>query len=544
MTIAFTPWPADLAARYREKGYWLDVPMTHILEQQVAARPNAPAIICGERTFSYADIDASSTRLAAALYRQGLRTYDTALVQLPNVAEFFVTYLALLKLGVAPVNALFSHQRLELLAYAKQIQPKLLIGSLNHGLFANEQFLQELREVAPALGTVVVDAGAHTMPSGALSLADCLAEPADGFVAQPTAADQVAFFQLSGGSTGTPKLIPRTHNDYYYSVRRSVEICGLNPATRFLCALPAGHNYTMSSPGVLGVFVAGGCVVMARDPEPLSCFALIERHQVNWVPLVPPAVALWLKEAPAHRQRLASLKVIQVGGANFAEALARRIPPELGCQLQQVFGMAEGLVNYTRLDDDAERIFTTQGCPMSPDDEVRVMDAQGNQVPQGQPGMLATRGPYTFKGYYLSPEHNTQVFDAEGFYYSGDLVEQDAQGYLRVVGRVKDQINRGGEKIAAAEVENLLLQHPGITHAAVVAIPDELMGEKSCACVVVSDTSLKPAALRKYLRAQGVAEFKLPDRFQFLEQIPLTAVGKIDKQRLRTALQATHSEQV
>jgi 2,3-dihydroxybenzoate-AMP ligase len=300
----------------------------------------------------------------------------------------------------------------------------------------------------------------------------------------------------------------------------------------------------MSSPGVLGVFVAGGCVVMARDPEPLSCFALIERHQVNWVPLVPPAVALWLQAAPAHREQLASLRVIQVGGANFAEALARRIPTELGCQLQQVFGMAEGLVNYTRLDDEAERIFTTQGCPMSPDDEVRVMSAEGQPVPQGQPGMLATRGPYTFRGYYQSPEHNAEVFDAEGFYYSGDLVEQDAQGYLRVVGRVKDQINRGGEKIAAAEVENLLLQHPGITHAAVVAMPDALMGEKSCACVVTSDAGLKPAALRKYLRAQGVAEFKLPDRFQFLEQIPLTAVGKIDKQRLRNALQAAPSEQV
>jgi 2,3-dihydroxybenzoate-AMP ligase len=542
MTIPFTPWPADLAAAYRAKGYWLDVPMTHILVQQVHARPDAPAIICGDRTLSYAELDRCSSNLAAALYQQGLRTHDTALVQLPNVAEFFITYFALLKLGVAPVNALFSHQRLELLAYAGQIQPKLLIGSLSHGLFANGDFLHALREVTPSMGTVVLHSEASATLPGCLNLAQCMAQPAKGFEAQPSTADQVAFFQLSGGSTGTPKLIPRTHNDYYYSVRRSAEICALGPATRFLCALPAGHNYTMSSPGVLGVFVAGGCVVMAATPEPLSCFALIERHRVNWVPLVPPAVALWLQAAPAHRHQLASLRVIQVGGANFAEALARRIPAELGCQLQQVFGMAEGLVNYTRLDDEPERIFTTQGCPMSPDDEIRVMSASGEPVPQGQPGMLATRGPYTFRGYYQSPEHNAEVFDGEGFYYSGDLVEQDAQGYLRVVGRVKDQINRGGEKIAAAEVENLLLQHPGITHAAVVAMPDALMGEKSCACVVASDQSLKPAALRKYLRAQGVAEFKLPDRFQFLDQIPLTAVGKIDKQRLRNAVQASSSE--
>lgn len=533
MSIAFTAWPDDLAAHYRAQGYWLDRPMTDILADQVQARPEAPAIICGERSLSYAELDRQSSHLAAHLHSAGLRRHDTALVQLPNVAEFYVSFFALLKLGVVPVNALFSHQRQEMLAYARQIQPRLLIASRRHGLFANENFLAELRDVAPTLATVVLDgeAGANV-----LSLQDCLQPRPVPFGATPTAGGEVAFFQLSGGSTGTPKLIPRTHNDYYYSLRRSVELCGLTPATRFLCALPAPHNYTMSSPGALGVFIAGGCVVMAADPEPLNCFALIERHAIDWVPLVPPAVALWLRAAPEHRQRLASLKVLQVGGANFSEALARRVPEELGCRLQQVFGMAEGLVNYTRLDDDSDRVFTTQGCPMSADDEIRVLDEEGRAVPLGEPGMLATRGPYTFRGYYLAPEQNAQVFDAEGFYYSGDVVQQDADGYLKVVGRVKDVINRGGEKIAAEEVENLLLHHPAVTHVALVAIPDELMGEKSCACVVASDAALKPSDLRKYLRAQGVADYKLPDRFQFMAELPLTAVGKINKKQLRDTL--------
>jgi len=533
MSIAFTAWPDDLAAHYRAQGYWLDRPMTDILADQVQARPEAPAIICGERSLSYAELDRQSSHLAAHLHSAGLRRHDTALVQLPNVAEFYVSFFALLKLGVVPVNALFSHQRQEMLAYARQIQPRLLIASRRHGLFANENFLAELRDVAPTLATVVLDgeAGANV-----LSLQDCLQPRPVPFGATPTAGGEVAFFQLSGGSTGTPKLIPRTHNDYYYSLRRSVELCGLTPATRFLCALPAPHNYTMSSPGALGVFIAGGCVVMAADPEPLNCFALIERHAIDWVPLVPPAVALWLRAAPEHRQRLASLKVLQVGGANFSEALARRVPEELGCRLQQVFGMAEGLVNYTRLDDDSDRVFTTQGCSMSADDEIRVLDEEGRAVPLGEPGMLATRGPYTFRGYYLAPEQNAQVFDAEGFYYSGDVVQQDADGYLKVVGRVKDVINRGGEKIAAEEVENLLLHHPAVTHVALVAIPDELMGEKSCACVVASDAALKPSDLRKYLRAQGVADYKLPDRFQFMAELPLTAVGKINKKQLRDTL--------
>ncbi|MDR6236203.1 (2,3-dihydroxybenzoyl)adenylate synthase [Pseudomonas oryzihabitans] len=539
MSVEFTPWPEDLAARYRALGYWLDLPMTEILARSRAALPEAPAILCGERQLSYAELDERSSRLAAHLQAAGLRRHDTALVQLPNVAEFYVVFFALLKAGIAPVNALFSHQKLELLAYAQQIQPRLLIASTEHNLFRDDAFLEELRKVSPGLSEVLLDGSAD-----ARSLQQRLDTPREGYQLTPTAGGEVAFFQLSGGSTGTPKLIPRTHNDYYYSLRRSVEICQLSPATRFLCALPAGHNYTLSSPGALGVFIAGGCVVMARDPEPLRCFALIERHQVDWVALVPPAVALWLQAAaaPEQRARLASLRMVQVGGASFAEAQARRVPSELGCQLQQVFGMAEGLVNYTRLNDDPERIFTTQGCPMSPDDEVRITDEDGHPVLDGMPGLLSTRGPYTFRGYYRSPEHNAQVFDAEGFYFSGDVVQRDAAGYLKVVGRVKDQINRGGEKIAAAEIEGLLLRHPGITHAALVAIADELMGEKSCACLVVSDPVLKPVALRRYLREQGVADYKLPDRFQFLDQLPLTAVGKIDKRRLREQLQTPSTE--
>lgn len=533
MTIAFSPWPAELAARYRAEGYWLDQPLSELVERQALSRPDALALICAERQFSYGQFQAQAACLAQHLLQRGLRGGDTALVQLPNVAEFYLVLFALLQIGVVPVNALFSHQRLELSAYAQQIRPRLLIAARSHRLFADDEFIQQLQAQQPALQQVLLLGAVEST----CSLEACLQQaPAQSWSGRPSAADSVALFQLSGGTTGTPKLIPRTHNDYAYSVRQSAAVCALNTATRFLCALPAGHNYSLSSPGALGVFAAGGCVVLAPDPEPLRCFALIERHQVNMAALVPSAVILWLQAATGRRQQLASLRVLQVGGASFAESLARRVPVELGCRLQQVFGMAEGLVNYTRLEDDDERVFTTQGRPMSPADEVRVLDGEGRQVPPGCTGRLATRGPYTFRGYYQSPEHNAQAFDAEGFYYSGDLVQQDALGYLRVVGRVKDQINRGGEKIAAEELEHLLLKHPAISQAALVAMPDGLLGEKSCAFVVASEP-LRAVLLRKFLRAEGVADFKLPDRFEFISQLPLTAVGKTDKPRLRAHLQ-------
>ena len=531
MSIPYTRWPDDLAARYREKGHWLDVPMTDILARH--QHNDAIAVIDGDRQISYREMDVLSSNLAAALQRRGLQNGDTALVQLGNVADFYVTVFALFKLGVASVFALFSHQRTELSAYAAQIEPKLLIADRTHALFADDSFINALCAAQPSLQQVILRN--DNQPENTLEA--LMAEAAGDYVATPTAADEVAFFQLSGGSTGTPKLIPRTHNDYYYSIRASDEICQVTADTRYLIALPAPHNFAMSSPGSLGVFYAGGQVILAADPSATLCFPLIEKHQVTDTGLVPPAVSLWLQAIQewGSNKQLASLQRIQVGGAKLGETLAARIQREIGCQLQQVFGMAEGLVNYTRFGDDENIILTTQGRPISEDDEVWVADEHGNALPTGTIGRLMTRGPYTFRGYYKSPEHNAASFDANGFYCSGDLIEIDAQGYITVQGREKDQINRGGEKIAAEEIENLLQRHPDVIHAALVSMNDELMGEKSCAFIVASQP-IKAVALRRHLRELGVAEFKLPDRITCVDALPLTPVGKVDKKRLRQQL--------
>ena len=523
MTLPFTRWPDEFARRYREKGYWQDLPLTEILTRH--ADSDALAIIDGERRITYRQFQQCVNNLAAALQAQGIQRGETALVQLGNVAEFYITFFALLQVGVAPVNALFSHQRSELNAYASQIEPALLIADRAHGLFAGDDFLNTFVEQHRSVRVVLLRGE---------GLETAIVRPAENFIASPTPADEVAFFQLSGGSTGTPKLIPRTHNDYYYSIRRSNEICGISAQTRYLNALPAAHNFAMSSPGTLGIFMAGGCVVLANDPSATLCFPLIEQHQITVTSLVPPAVSLWLQaiaEGVGNAQ-LASLQLLQVGGARLSATLAARIPAEMGCQLQQVFGMAEGLVNYTALDDAPERIMNTQGRPMCADDEVWVADENGNPLPRGEVGRLMTRGPYTFRGYYKSPEHNASAFDANGFYCSGDLIAIDEQGYITVQGREKDQINRGGEKIAAEEVENLLLRHEAVIHAALVSMEDSLLGEKSCAYLVVKKP-LRAVEVRRFLREQGVAEFKLPDRVECLEALPLTPVGKVDKKQLR-----------
>lgn len=533
MTLEFIQWPQERAQRYRADGYWIDQPLTQLLHERSQRQPDALAVVCGERRFTYAQLEQLSSNLASRLAERGLGQGDAALVQLPNIAEFYIVLFALLKAGIAPLNALYSHRRLELSAYARQLAPKLLIACREHEVFRDDSYLELFAQAgsSPQLTLLLDD------PSAEHNLARWIESPGSQAVSYaPTPADQVALFQLSGGSTGTPKLIPRTHNDYHYNARICAEVCALSTQTRFLCAVPAAHNFLLSSPGALGVFHAGGCVVMAASPEPLACFELVERHQINTVALVPSAVSLWLQAAPQYREQLQSLRYLQVGGAVFADSLARQVPAVLGCQLQQVFGMAEGLINYTRLDDSDEQIFTTQGRPVSPGDEIKIVDEQGLPVPAGTTGMLATRGPYTFCGYYKSPEQNAQAFDDDGYYYSGDLVQLTASGDLRVVGRIKDQVNRGGEKIASEEIENLIVLHPDVTHAGLVAMPDPALGEKSCAFVVSRNPGLKAPALRRHLLELGIAEYKLPDRIRMIEVMPLTAVGKIDKKRLRQLL--------
>lgn len=543
--IEFNPWPATLAHSYREKGYWIDRPLSDILRDRAAQQPDNIAIMCGERELSYAQFQQYVDNLSAYLFSIGIKAGDAAVVQLPNVAEFYVVFFALLQSGIVPVNALFNHQRFELEHYVKQVRPSLIIGSAQHALWKDDTFFRRVKPLA--------EEESHAKPCRclihgesdyALRLEDAMqAHSSSGTVdsplsLSPTPSDQVAFFQLSGGSTGTPKLIPRTHNDYYYSVRRSAELTSLSPATRFLCALPAAHNFPLSSPGALGVFYAGGCVVLAKSPEANHCFSLIQQHRVNMTALVPSAVILWLQlaEQDGEKEKLRSLQLLQVGGASFAEDLARRAVDELGCQLQQVFGMAEGLVNYTRLNGPDEEVFTTQGRPMSEADEIKVINAEGREALVNEPGLLYTRGPYTFRGYYQAAEHNEKAFDAEGYYGSGDIVVKDANGNLRVIGRAKDQINRGGEKVSSEEIENLLLKHPEIERAAIIAIPDPLMGEKSCACIVVKSSPVKAVSVRKFLRELGVAEYKFPDRIECLTNLPETAVGKTDKVALRKSV--------
>ncbi|MGZ2744708.1 (2,3-dihydroxybenzoyl)adenylate synthase [Burkholderia stagnalis] len=521
-----TPWPDAFADAYRRKGYWRGQSFAHWLDERVERHGERIALVQDDIRWSYRTLADEAARVARALTARGIAPGDRVVVQLPNCVAFFAVTFALFRLGALPVFALPAHRRREIGFFCRHAQAVAYVAAEQHDGFDYRVLARDVKADAPTLRHVL-----FTAPGNAnLALADA---PANVALPLEPAASDVAFLQLSGGSTGTPKLIPRTHDDYLYSVRESAHICGLSERSVYLAALPAAHNYALSSPGSLGVLHAGGTVVLCDGASPDAAFPLIERERVTIVALVPPLVPVWLAAAARRRDALASLELVQVGGARFDPALAERAADGFGAQLQQVFGMAEGLVNYTRLDDPREVVTGTQGRPISPDDEIRIVDDDDRPVAPGEVGHLLTRGPYTIRGYYDADAHNARAFTADGFYRTGDRVRRTAAGHLVVEGRAKDQINRGGEKIPAEEIEHLLLAHPGVVDAALVPMPDPYLGERSCAYVIGRMPQPGGAELMRFVREQGVAAYKVPDRIEFIDAFPKTPVGKIDKRALR-----------
>lgn len=524
-------WPDDMAARYRAKGYWRGETFSQLLRSRAEAQGDAVAVVGMDQRWTYGELLQKAETAAAGFLALGLKPGDRVVVQLPNLPEFLSVIFGLFRAKLIPVYALPAHRSTEIVHFVTRAEASAYVVADRHEGFDYRALARAVQAEFPDLRHVVVVGEAEEFVSFDGFRADLAALPTQD--ADPS---DVAFLQISGGSTGLSKLIPRTHDDYLYSVRESADISGLEPSSVYLTALPAAHNFPMSSPGYLGALYVGATVVMAPSPSPDVCFPLIAREGVTITGLVPPLALLWMQAAARKTHDLSSLQVLLVGGAKFLPEAARRVRPELGCTLQQVFGMAEGLVNYTRLDDPESLIVETQGRPISPDDEILIVDDAGAPVAEGEPGNLLTRGPYTIRAYHNEPAANARSFTEDGFYRTGDVVRRTPEGYLVVMGRATDHINRAGEKISAEEVEDHLLAHPAVFDAAVVSVPDDYLGERICAFIIPNGAALRGAELKAWMRKRDIADFKVPDQIVFVEDFAVTAVGKVSRRELRAAL--------
>jgi 2,3-dihydroxybenzoate-AMP ligase len=531
-----TAWPEESARRYRRQGYWADITLYGMLLRSVAAAPDRIALVHGTRRLTYAELRIAIDRLAGRLIDLGFRPLDRVVFQLPNSIEFVIALFALLRIGVIPVLALPAHRREEIshiFAYANAVGyvvPDYWRG-YDYRLLATE-----VSGLAPSLRRVLVlgEPGPNQ-----ISLRDLLAHDGDrddnadilaGFAPAP---DEVALMLLSGGTTGLPKLIPRTHNDYVYNCRQSGAVAGFNAGTVVLALLPMAHNYTLGCPGVLGALAHGGTAVIAADASIETVARLIEAERVSVISAAVPLIVNWLNAKRPQYRDFSSLRVVMNGGTKLALELRRRVERQFGCTFQESFGIGEGLLNMTRLDDPAEIRFTSSGRPISPADEIRIVDERGDDVVDGAVGELICRGPYTVRGYYNAPEKDRAAFTGDGYYRMGDMVRR-IDGNLFVEGRLKDIINRGGEKISCEEVENHILGHPKIKNVCVVAMPDETFGEKACAFVIpVDGETVDLDEIKSFLLGRNIAKFKLPERLAIMKEFPISSAGKILRRELR-----------
>ena len=529
-------FPAEFAARYRVKGYWEDRPLRDVFADAFAQYADRVAIVDRDRRITYAELDQRSSRLALNLLDEGLKPLDRVVVQLPNVVEFAYLYFALQKLGCIPIMALPTHRYREMSQFA-ELSGAVACVTLDAAKdFDYREMVGRIRAAKASmhLGIVLGDT-----PGDFLSL-DALIQRAPS---THTAVDlkkiridpeDPAVFQLSGGTTGTPKLIPRTHNDYLYNSKLACAVTGVGMQEVFLDVLPLAHNLPLACPGLQGYLLHGGKFVLSTTTRSEDVFALIERHRVTHIAVVPALLIRLINDPSIVKYDLSSLRVIQSGGQRLQPEVRRRTKELIpSVTVQENFGMAEGMLMFVRFDDPEDVRMETVGRPLSPDDEVRLVDDEDREVAPGEVGELLARGPYTLRGYFGVPDYNARAFTADGFYRSGDLMRRHPSGNYMVEGRKKDLINRGGEKISAEEIENLVLAHPAVQNVACVPMPDPILGERMCAYVILRrDASLNLPELVAFLMSEEIAKNKLPERLEIVDEFPLSPFGKVSKKDL------------
>ena len=542
MLEGFVPFPESFVKKYKEKGYWVDKTLGEEFDEWVSRYSHRVALAYMGSYISYSEMAEKVNRLSLHFIDLGLRPYDRIILQLPNEPEFVYCYFAAVKIGVIPILALPAHRDAEISFFAQFTQARAHVIPSRFREFSHQAMSREIRKKIPTLEFTLVSGEEveHDLISVTALLHDRIEErvPVESLKRYRPDPMEPAVFQLSGGTTGVPKIIPRTHNDYSLNCKRVAEITKVSEESVMGIAIPVNHNFALSSPGLMGMLYKGGRVVLIPSTKTETVFESIQKEKITIMPTPPALLIRWMEAPDLSKYDLSSLEVVLAGGARLNAEAAKKIKSTLGCDYHQNLGMAEGMLFWTERGDPEDLLLNTQGAPMFEDDETRVVDEDDKEVPYGELGELLVRGPTTIRGYYHSPEYNKKAFTEDGFYRTGDVVRMVRGRYLAVEGRIKDTINRGGEKISAEEVENHILAHPKVENCAYVAMPDPVLGEKGCAFILTKGNQrLTLDELCKFLKEERlISIFKLPERLELVKEFPMTQVGKIDKKELRSII--------
>lgn len=538
------PYTQEEIDRYISGGYWKNLRVCDLLDRNASVFPDKLALADERTEVSWKELRENVNRIALHLVESGIGYGDFFILQMANVVEFYYLFLALNRIGAIPVMSLPRHRTREIDHMLKLHEARgicVMVGDK----FDYVAMVKEIENLHPYLKVKMAAGG--PAPTGWLSLDDLMQNqielkyPADHLAQFAPDPNDICCEQLSGGSTGVPKSIPRTHNDYLCMWEAYIGLCGFTDESICLVGIPVAHNAnfnTMTGPALL----KGATIILTRSPRPREHFALIQKYRVTTVQLIPVQITYWM-EADADRKQydLSSLRVISAGGQKVQPEQVRWCLKDLGVDMVNHFGMSEGITIGNRWDSPTEPQMYTIGYPhiMGPDLEVRIVNAKNQVVKPGEMGEMVVKGPTHFKGYLRNPEQNKLSFDGQGFFHSGDLMSQRPDGRYVVEGRMGDVIKRAGENVYPAPVEALLVQHPRIINAAAIGIPDARLGEKLCCFIQLKEgKEFTLEEVQKYMQEKGVAVFQWPERVELVTGWPLTAVNKIDKRCLRAFIAA------
>ncbi|EMA2471483.1 medium-chain fatty-acid--CoA ligase [Escherichia coli] len=520
-------------AAYRQQGLWGDASLVDYWQQTARAMPDKIAVVDNHgASYTYSALDHAASCLANWMLAKGIESGDRIAFQLPGWCEFTVIYLACLKIGAVSVPLLPSWREAELVWVLNKCQAKMFFAPTLFKQTRPVDLILPLQNQLPQLQQIVgVDKLAPATTS--LSLSQIIADNTSLTTAITTHGDELAAVLFTSGTEGLPKGVMLTHNNILASERAYCVRLNLTWQDVFMMPAPLGHA-TGFLHGVTAPFLIGARSVLLDIFTPDACLALLEQQRCTCMLGATPFVYDLLNVLEKQPADLSALRFFLCGGTTIPKKVARECQ-QLGIKLLSVYGSTESSPHaVVNLDDPLSRFMHTDGYAAA-GVEIKVVDDARKTLPPGCEGEEASRGPNVFMGYFDEPELTARALDEEGWYYSGDLCRMDEAGYIKITGRKKDIIVRGGENISSREVEDILLQHPKIHDACVVAMPDERLGERSCAYVVLKAPhhSLSLEEVVAFFSRKRVAKYKYPEHIVVIEKLPRTASGKIQKFLLR-----------
>ncbi|EGO4751698.1 medium-chain fatty-acid--CoA ligase [Escherichia coli] len=520
-------------AAYRQQGLWGDASLADYWQQTARAMPDKIAVVDNHgASYTYSALDHAASCLANWMLAKGIESGDRIAFQLPGWCEFTVIYLACLKIGAVSVPLLPSWREAELVWVLNKCQAKMFFAPTLFKQTRPVDLILPLQNQLPQLQQIVgVDKLAPATSS--LSLSQIIADNTPLTTAITTHGDELAAVLFTSGTEGLPKGVMLTHNNILASERAYCARLNLTWQDVFMMPAPLGHA-TGFLHGVTAPFLIGARSVLLDIFTPDACLALLEQQRCTCMLGATPFVYDLLNVLEKQPADLSALRFFLCGGTTIPKKVARECQ-QLGIKLLSVYGSTESSPHaVVNLDDPLSRFMHTDGYAAA-GVEIKVVDDARKTLPPGCEGEEASRGPNVFMGYFDEPELTARALDEEGWYYSGDLCRMDEAGYIKITGRKKDIIVRGGENISSREVEDILLQHPKIHDACVVAMPDERLGERSCAYVVLKAPhhSLSLEEVVAFFSRKRVAKYKYPEHIVIIEKLPRTASGKIQKFLLR-----------